>query len=80
MVCRTTRGHKFGARSGFKQYGPILTKRQSLLTKTKNLSEAENVQTLYILLGYRIDLYFHDHKLAIDIEKNDIGTEILTMK
>ena len=51
MVCRTTGAHKFGARLGLKQYGPILTKGQSLLTKTKNLSEAENVQTLYILLG-----------------------------
>ena len=29
--------------------------------------EGENMQTQYNVLGYRIDLYFHEHKLAIEI-------------
>ena len=32
------------------------------------------------MLGYRIDLYFYNYKLAIEIGKMDIVTEILTAK
>ena len=34
----------------------------------------------YSVLGYRIDLYFYDYKLAIKIDEMVIATEILTMK
>ena len=30
----------------------------------------KNMQTQYDVLGYRIDLYFHDYKLAIEIDEN----------
>ena len=30
--------------------------------------EGENMQTLYNVLGYRIDLYSHDYTLAIEID------------
>ena len=33
MDCRTTSAHKFRTRLGFKQYGVILTKEESMLTK-----------------------------------------------
>ena len=34
--------------------------------------EEENMQTQYSVLGYKTDLYFHDHKLAVEIdEKGD---------
>ena len=29
--------------------------------------ERENMQTQYSVLGYRIDLYFHNYKLAIEV-------------
>ena len=29
----------------------------------------ENMQTQYIVLGYKIDLYFHDYRLAIEIDE-----------
>ena len=29
------------------------------------------MQTQYSMLGYRIDLYFYDYKLALEIDKND---------
>ena len=32
--------------------------------------EAENMQTQYKVLSYRIELYFHDYKLAIEIDQN----------
>ena len=31
--------------------------------------EGENVQTQYSVLGYRIDLYFHDYKLAEEVDE-----------
>ena len=32
--------------------------------------EGENMQTQYNVLGYRIDLYFHDYTLAMEIDEN----------
>ena len=32
--------------------------------------EEEHMQTQYIFLSYRIQLYFHEHKLAIEIDEN----------
>ena len=31
--------------------------------------EGENMQTQYSVLGYRIDLYFHEYKLAIKVDE-----------
>ena len=31
--------------------------------------EGENMQTQYSVLGYKIDLYFHDYKLAIEVDE-----------
>ena len=70
LYCRTTLAHKFRARLGFKQYDVILTKEQSVLTKIMSSFEGENMQTQYNVLSYRIDLYFHDYKLAIEIDQN----------
>ena len=44
----------------------INTKKQSVLGAIKKTFKGEIIQTQYSLLGYRIDLYFHDYKLAID--------------
>ena len=70
MDCRTTLAHKFRTRLGFKQYDFILTKEQSVLTKVMNWFKGENMQTQYNVLSYRIDLYFHDCRLAIEIFEN----------
>ena len=32
--------------------------------------EVENMQTQYSVLGYRNDFYFHDYKLATEIDEN----------
>ena len=39
--------------------------------------EGENMQTQYSVLGYKIDLYFHDYELAIEVdEKGHKGRNI----
>ena len=45
-----------------------MSKEQSVLKSVMDVFEGENMQTQYIVLGYRIDLYFHDYKLAVDDE------------
>ena len=70
MDCRTTAAHEFKTRLVFKQNHVILTKDQSVLTKVKSSFEGENMQTQYNMLGDRIDLYFHEYELAIEIGEN----------
>ena len=67
---RAAAAHKFWTILGFKQYDVILTKEQSMPTKIKSLLGRENMQTQYSLLGIRVDLYFHDYELAIEIGEN----------
>ena len=71
MDRRTTAAYRFRTRLGFKQYDVILTREQSMPTKIKSSFERENMQTQYCEIDYRIDLYFHDYKLEIEIDKND---------
>ena len=70
MDCRITSAHKFKTRLGFKQYDVILTKEQSVLTKIISSFDGEIMQTRYNVLTHRIDLYFHDCKLSIEIDEN----------
>ena len=44
---------------------------QTVLETRKDAFEGENTQTEYSVLGYRIDLYFHDHELAIGNDELD---------
>ena len=69
MDCRTTSAHKCRTRLGFKHYDVILTKEQSVLTKIMRSFEGEYTQTQYVL-DCRIDLYFHDYKLVIEVDEN----------
>ena len=41
-----------------------------MLTKIMNSFDGENIQTQYNYLGYRIDFYFHNYWLAIEIDEN----------
>ena len=47
----------------------MLTKEQSVLKSVMNAFEGENMQTQYSVLGYQINLYFHDYKLAIEVDE-----------
>ena len=44
-----------------------------MLSKTMSSFDGGNMQTQYKVLSYRIDLYLHDYKLAIEIDKNGYG-------
>ena len=70
MDCRTTSALEFRARLGFKQYDVILTKKQSVITEIMSSFEGENMLTQCNVLSYRIHLYFHGYKLAIEIDEN----------
>ena len=71
MDCRITAAHKFRTRLVHKQLGVILTKEKSELTRMRSSFEGENMQTQYSVLVYRIDLYFHDYTLAIEIDEQE---------
>ena len=44
-------------------------KEQSVLKSIIDAFEIENMQTQYSVLGYRIDLYFYDCKLTIEVDE-----------
>ena len=47
----------------------INTKKQAIISVIKDAFEEENMQTQYSVLSYRIDLYFHKYKLAIEVDE-----------
>ena len=47
----------------------INTKEQTIINSIKAAFEWENMQTQCSVLGYRIDLYFHEYKLATDVDE-----------
>ena len=47
----------------------INTKEQTVINSIKDAFEGENMQTQYTVLNYRIDLYFHKYKLAIEVDE-----------
>ena len=58
---------------------------KTTLDSIKNAFGGENIQTHYRVLGYEIDIYFHNYKLAVEIdeynhEDRDIGSEIKRQK
>ena len=64
MDCKRRSAHEFKTRLGFKQYEVIFT----VLTKIMSSFEGQNMKTY--VLSYRIELYFQDYKLAIEIDQN----------
>ena len=78
--CRTTAAIEFRTILGFEPYHVNLTKEQSVLTKTISKFEEKNMQTQYNVLGYKIDLYFHDDKLVIEIDENSPSKKTLNIK
>ena len=54
---------------GFKENDIYLIKEQSVLRTIMEVFEEENMQIQYGVLGYKIYLYFHDHKLAVEIDE-----------
>ena len=47
----------------------INTKEERVISAIKDAFEGENMQTQHSVLGYRVDLYFHKYKLAIEVDE-----------
>ena len=71
MHCRVAmpKAIEFRCKLGFNQYGITLTKEQLVLKLVMDAFEGGNMQTQYIVLGYRIDLYFYKQKLAVEVDE-----------
>ena len=69
---------KFRSDLGFNQINLILKKEQSVIESIRDTFKGEDIRIQYTVLGYRIDLYFYEHKLAIEIDElghNDRNTD-----
>ena len=69
MHCRTPESCKFKRNLGFKLHDLINCKEQTVLESIKDAFEGEDMQTQYTVIGYRIDFYFHENKLAIEVDE-----------
>ena len=69
MDCKTDESSNLKRNLGFKLHDVINTKEQTIINSIKDTFEGENIQTQYSVLGYRIDLYFHKYKLAIEVDE-----------
>ena len=59
----------FKSKLGFNPYDPIMRKEQSVLTKVMKVFAREEILLQHYVLGYRINLYFLKHKLAIETDE-----------
>ena len=75
MHCRIPAAIKLRSKLGFNQYDITLTKEQAVLKSVMDEFERENMETQYSVSGYRIDLYFHEYKLAIEVDEKDKKTK-----
>ena len=69
MDCRTDKSCSLKKTLGFKLHDVINTEEQTIINSIKDTFEGENIQTEDSVLGYRIDLYFHEYKLAIEVDE-----------
>ena len=69
MDCRTDKSCNLKRNLGFTLHDVINTKEQLVISAIKNAFEGEDMQTQYSVLSYRIDLYFHKYKLAIEVDE-----------
>ena len=67
--CRTDESCNFKRNLGFTLHDVINSKEQTVINSMKDAFEGENMQSQYTVLGYRIDLYFHKYKLAIEVDE-----------
>ena len=69
MDCRIDESCNFLKKLGFRIHDVINTKEQTVIRAIKDAFEGENMQPQYTVLCYRIDLYFHKYKLAIEVDE-----------
>ena len=85
MGCRTVQVVKFRKELGFNQHDPIMTQEQSVLTILDTYFKTEEKIFQHFVLGYRIDMYIPEFKLAIEVDElghcmRDLKSEIERQK
>ena len=60
---------EFRSKLGFKRRDIILIKEQSVTSKITKLFWNEKILLQHNILGYKKDLYFPKHKLAMEVDK-----------
>ena len=60
---------EFRFKLGFKQRDIILTKEQSVISKITNFFSNEKILLQHNILGYKMDLYVPENKLAIEVDE-----------
>lgn len=70
MYCDTSKAVEFPKKIIFKQHDLIMAKEQSVLTRIMKIFPVKKILLQHSVLGYRIDLYFSEHKLAVEIDEN----------
>ena len=71
MGGRSPKAIEFRSKLGFTQYDKTLKKESSVLRSIMETFEGENMETQYSVLSYKVDLYFHDYNLAIEIDEKE---------
>ena len=71
MNCRVSAPKRieFRYEIAYKQHDIVLSKEQSVISNITNLSSNEKLLLQHSVLGYKIDLYFPKHKLAIEVQE-----------
>ena len=69
MNCRADESCNFKSNLGFTLHDVVNIKEQSVINSIKAAFEGEDMQVQYSVLSYRIDLYFHKCKLAIEFNE-----------
>ena len=69
MDCRIDESYNVKRNLGFKLHNVINSKEQTVINSVRDAFKGEDMQTQYTVLGYRIDLYFHKYKLAIEVDE-----------
>ena len=67
----TPKSIEFRLRLGFNRDDIRFSKEQLTIEPIMLAFKGENMQDQYTILGYRIDLYFHNYKLAVEIDEKD---------
>ena len=69
LDCKTIDSCKFKRKLGLNLLYVSNFKQQTVLGAIKDAFEGENMQTEYSVLGYIVDLYFHDYKLSKEVDE-----------
>ena len=69
MGGRSPAATEFKSKLGFNQYDLTIKKESSVLKSIMKNLEGEDMETQHQVLNYRVDLYFHDCKLAVKVDE-----------